>query len=106
MISTPDIKRCTLTENDKYVKLSFIVYKIYYVHHVHYYDGNSISIERIYDLFLHRFILLACDGLWKGFSVDSAVKYIHDIINVRIITSLISEINKNIMHIGNNSSMS
>ncbi|XP_031572190.1 integrin-linked kinase-associated serine/threonine phosphatase 2C-like [Actinia tenebrosa] len=44
VISTPDIKRCTLTDNDK-------------------------------------FILLACDGLWKGFSVDSAVKYIHNIIN-------------------------
>ncbi|KAK3715046.1 hypothetical protein QZH41_012112 [Actinostola sp. cb2023] len=45
VISTPDIKRCTLTQNDK-------------------------------------FLVLACDGLWKGFSVDAAVKYINNIINV------------------------
>ncbi|XP_068753501.1 integrin-linked kinase-associated serine/threonine phosphatase 2C-like [Montipora capricornis] len=39
----PDVMRCTLTEND-------------------------------------RFLLLACDGLWKGFSVDSALKFINNII--------------------------
>ncbi|KXJ19103.1 integrin-linked kinase-associated serine/threonine phosphatase 2C isoform X2 [Exaiptasia diaphana] len=44
VVSTPDIKRCTLTDND-------------------------------------RFLVLACDGLWKGFSVDAAVKYINNIIN-------------------------
>lgn len=27
-----------------------------------------------------RFLLLACDGLWKGFSVDSALKFINDIL--------------------------
>ncbi|XP_074625597.1 integrin-linked kinase-associated serine/threonine phosphatase 2C-like [Acropora palmata] len=27
-----------------------------------------------------RFLLLACDGLWKGFSVDSALKFINNII--------------------------
>ena len=30
-----------------------------------------------------RFLLLACDGLWKGFSVDSALKFINNIIEVR-----------------------
>ncbi|XP_078373744.1 integrin-linked kinase-associated serine/threonine phosphatase 2C-like isoform X1 [Oculina patagonica] len=27
-----------------------------------------------------RFLLLACDGLWKGFSVDSALKFINNIL--------------------------
>lgn len=27
-----------------------------------------------------RFLLLACDGLWKGFTVDSALKFINDIL--------------------------
>ena len=29
-----------------------------------------------------RFLLLACDGLWKGFEVDEALKYINDVIEV------------------------
>lgn len=39
----PDVMRCTLTDNDRY-------------------------------------LLLACDGLWKGFSVDSALKFINNIL--------------------------
>lgn len=27
-----------------------------------------------------KFLLLACDGLWKGFEVDEALKYINDIL--------------------------
>ncbi|XP_028394339.1 integrin-linked kinase-associated serine/threonine phosphatase 2C-like isoform X2 [Dendronephthya gigantea] len=27
-----------------------------------------------------KFLLLACDGLWKGFEVDEAIKYINDIL--------------------------
>jgi len=41
---TPDITKCTLTENDQY-------------------------------------LLLACDGLWKGFSIQDAVSYINGILN-------------------------
>ncbi|EDO39603.1 predicted protein, partial [Nematostella vectensis] len=54
VISTPDIMRCTLTDND-------------------------------------RFLLLACDGLWKGFSVDEAVKYISKILDVRYTYILTNE---------------
>jgi len=41
--STPDIMKCTLTENDRY-------------------------------------IIMACDGLWKGFTVQEAVSYIDNIL--------------------------
>merc|ERR1712168_660224 len=41
---TPDITKCTLTENDRY-------------------------------------IIMACDGLWKGFSIHEAVSYIDAILN-------------------------
>ena len=30
-----------------------------------------------------RFLLLACDGLWKGFTVDAAIKFINNILEVR-----------------------
>lgn len=33
-------------------------------------------------LLFFRFLLLACDGLWKGFSVDSALKFIKNILEV------------------------
>lgn len=44
VISTPDITKCTLTDNDKY-------------------------------------LIIACDGLWKGFQIPEAVSYINDILN-------------------------
>ncbi|XP_078616047.1 integrin-linked kinase-associated serine/threonine phosphatase 2C-like [Branchiostoma floridae x Branchiostoma japonicum] len=43
VINTPDIKRCQLTEND-------------------------------------RFLLLACDGLWKAFSVAEAIQYVSEVL--------------------------
>ena len=49
-------------------------------------NGSAINIWPsfvvINSSFLSRFLLLACDGLWKGFEVDEALKYINDILKV------------------------
>ena len=43
-------------------------------------------------IFTRRYLLLACDGLWKGFSVDSALKFINNILEVSCTVKVVLEL--------------
>ena len=65
VISTPDIFKCQLTDNDLLVTVFLI-----------------IQIKIIISFLFSRFLLVACDGLWNVFKPEEAAAFILQIIEV------------------------
>lgn len=63
VIATPDVFRCQISVEDRLVCTIIIVY--YYC-----------------DPVMPRFIIVACDGLWKVFTAQEAAKFIDTILEV------------------------
>ncbi|EPB66149.1 hypothetical protein ANCCEY_14760 [Ancylostoma ceylanicum] len=38
-----------------------------------------------------KFLILACDGLWKAFGNEEAIKYVHELLGKAVKLSLIEE---------------
>ena len=64
VISTPDIFKCQLTDNDLLVK------------------SISNYTNKIISFLFSRFLLVACDGLWNVFKPEEAAEFILQIIEV------------------------
>lgn len=71
VISTPDLRRCQLSPNDRQENRRHNKQQNVFR------DGL-----RFYSVALLRFIILACDGLFKVFSADEAVKFVLTLLQV------------------------